>query len=152
MAQDTDTADGLKQIADILAVGKKAPIADLMNFKLVELDRGHAVFEGQPDASVYNPIGSVHGGYAATLLDSACGFATHSMLKPGQGYTTLELKVSYIKGLSDKSGTIRAQAKLRSIGSRVAFADAELHDEAGRLCATATSTLLVFDIPPKRKT
>ncbi len=151
MSQDTKASDERVPIGNIMAIGKKAPIADLMNFKLIELERGHAVFEGQPDASVYNPIGSVHGGYAATLLDSACGFATHSMLKPGQGYTTLELKVSYLKGLSDKSGTIRAQAKLRSIGSRVAFADAELHDEAGRLCATATSTLLVFDIPSKPK-
>ena len=105
------------------------------------------MFEGNPDRSVYNPIGSVHGGYAATLLDSACGIAVHSQLGVGQGYTTLELKVAYHRGLTDQSGRIRAEGRVVSMGRRVAFAEATLHDGDGRLCASATSTLLVFDRP-----
>mgnify|MGYP003526798211 FL=1 len=98
----------------------------------------------------YNPLGAVHGGYAATLLDSACGIATHSSLGPSRGHTTLELKVSYLRGLSEDSGTVRATGRVVSVGRRVAFAEATLHDGAGRLCATASSTLLVFDVEPGR--
>ncbi|HEX7767870.1 MAG TPA: PaaI family thioesterase, partial [Nitrospira sp.] len=93
-------ADGLDQLRAMLAEGRQPPIGETLAFSLVEVDRGHAVFEGTPDISVYNPIGSVHGGYAATLLDSACGVAVHSQLRADQGYTTLELKVSYLRGLS----------------------------------------------------
>src|SRR3546814_1530117 len=89
-------------------------------------------------------IRSVHGGYAATLLDSACGVAVHSRLSADQAYTTLELKISYIRGLSSDSGTVRAVGRVTAVGRRVAFAEATLHDGAGRLCATATSTLLIF--------
>jgi uncharacterized protein (TIGR00369 family) len=113
---------------------------------LVEIERGHAVFQGTPDRSVYNPLGAVHGGYAATLLDSACGIAVHSQLGPRRGHTTLELKISYLRGLTEASGPVRAVGRVTSMGRRVAFAEASLHDGAGRLCATATSTLLVFDV------
>lgn len=117
-----------------------------LGFTLVEVERGRVVFEGTPDPSHFNPLGAVHGGYAATLLDSACGIAVHSALGPKRGHTTLELKVSYLRGLSDTSGTVRATGRVVSVGRRVAFAEATLHDGAGKLCATATSTLLVFDI------
>ncbi|HEX7858684.1 MAG TPA: PaaI family thioesterase [Sphingobium sp.] len=140
-------ADGLDQLRAMLAEGRQPPIGETLAFSLVEVDRGHAVFEGTPDISVYNPIGSVHGGYAATLLDSACGVAVHSSLTVDQRYTTLELKVSYLRGLSDASGTVRAVGRVTSMGRRVAFAEATLHDGEGRLCATATSTLLVFEHP-----
>jgi len=139
--------DGLAQLQAMLASGRRPPIGETMNFDLVEIERGRAVFEGTPDRSVYNPIGSVHGGYAATLLDSACGIAVHSHLDAGQGYTTLELKVAYHRGLSDRSGRVRAAGRVVSIGRRVAFAEATLHDGEGRLCASATSTLLVFAMP-----
>ncbi len=139
--------DGLAQLQAMLASGRRPPIGETMNFDLVEIERGRAVFEGTPDRSVYNPIGSVHGGYAATLLDSACGIAVHSHLEAGQGYTTLELKVAYHRGLSDRSGRVRAAGRVVSIGRRVAFAEATLHDGEGRLCASATSTLLVFAMP-----
>jgi uncharacterized protein (TIGR00369 family) len=138
--------DGLQQIRAMLSSNRKAPMGETLGFELVEIDRGHAVFEGTPDRSVYNPLGSVHGGYAATLLDSACGIAIHSQLGTGRGHTTLELKVSYLRGLSDASGTVRAVGRVTSMGRRVAFAEATLHDGAGRLCATATSTFLVFDL------
>ncbi|RVU12584.1 PaaI family thioesterase [Methylobacterium oryzihabitans] len=137
--------DGLRQLRAMLEAGHRAPMGETLAFALVEIDRGHAVFEGRPDRSVYNPLGTVHGGYAATLLDSACGVAVHSLLNDGQGYTTLELKVSYVRALTGTSGTVRAAGRITSMGRRVAFAEATLHDEAGRLCATASSTLLVFE-------
>jgi uncharacterized protein (TIGR00369 family) len=139
-------ADGLQQLQAMLAGGLKAPMGEKLGFKLVELAHGRVVFEGRPDRAVYNPLGYVHGGYAATLLDSACGMAVHSRLGPNRGHTTLELKVSYLRSLSDRSGTVRATGKAISVGRRVAFAEATLHDGDGRLCGTATSTLLVFDI------
>ena len=137
--------DGLAQILAMQASGGKAPLVEKLGLELVEVERGHAVFEGSPDRSVYNPLGSVHGGYAATLLDSACGIAVHTQLGPGRGHTTLELKVSYLRGMTDRSGRVRAVGRVTSMGQRVAFAEATLHDGAGQLCATATSTLLVFD-------
>jgi uncharacterized protein (TIGR00369 family) len=86
--------DRLGQLRALLAAGAQAPIAETMGFGLIEIDAGLAIFEGEPDRWVYNPIGSVHGGYAASVVDSACGCAVHSRLTADQGYTTLELKVS----------------------------------------------------------
>ena len=126
----------------------RQPMGEKLGFALVEFEPGHVVFEGAPDRSVYNPLGSVHGGYAATLLDSACGLAVQSQLGAGRGHTTLELKVSYIRGLSERSGTVRSTGRVITLGRRVAFAEAMLHDGNGRLCATATSTLLLIDIEP----
>ena len=138
--------DGSEQIRAMMSSSRKAPMIEKLGLELVKVERGHAVFEGRPDRSVYNPLDGVHGGYAATLLDSACGIAVHSQLGPRRGHTTLELKISYLRGLTEKSGTVRAVGRVTSMGRRVAFAEATLHDAAGQLCATATSTLLVFDI------
>jgi len=140
--------DGLGQMKALLTAGIQPPIAVTMGFALVEIEPGLAVFEGEPGHSVFNPIGSVHGGYAATLLDSACGCAVHSRLAATQGYTTLELKVMYHRPLGDMSGRVRAEGRLLSFGRRAAFAEGKLLDAQGRLCASATSTLLVFDRPP----
>lgn len=140
--------DGLQQLSAMLAGDLKAPIGDKLGFRLIEAERGRVVFEATPDPSVYNPFGAVHGGYTATLLDSACGIAVHSQLDANRGHTTLELKVSYLRGLDSRSGTVRATGRTLSVGRRVAFAEATLHDGDGRLCATATSTLLVFDLHP----
>lgn len=148
---DKNPPDGLEQIRAMIAADRKAPMIKKLDLRLVEVERGHAVFEGRPDRSVYNPFGSVHGGYAATMLDTACGIAVHSQLGPNRGHTTLELKVSFIRGLDDRSGTVRATGLAVSVGRRVAFAEATLHDGDGRLCATATSTLLVFDIEPDKR-
>lgn len=141
----SDAPDGLQQLQAMLAGKLRAPMAEKLGFDLVELERGRVVFEGKPDRSVYNPLGSVHGGYASTLLDSACGIAVHSTLGPNRGHTSLDLKVSFVRGLNEQSGTVRATGTVISVGRRVAFAEATLHDAQGRLCATATSTLLVFD-------
>jgi uncharacterized protein (TIGR00369 family) len=119
-------------------------IAHLLEFKPVVAEEGFVVFEGHPTKSVYNPIGTVHGGYAATLLDSAMGCAVHTMMKAGQGYTTLELKVAYHRAMSDTSGPVRAEGKVLSLGRRAAFAEGRLLDKDGKLCATATTTCLVF--------
>lgn len=143
---DNKALDGLQQIRAMIESGRGAPMVEKLGVKLAEVERGHAVFVGTPDRSVYNPLGVVHGGYAATLLDSACGIAVHTQLGPGRGHSTLELKVSYLRGLTADSGTVRAVGRVTSLGRRVAFAEATLHDGAGRLCATATSTLLVFDV------
>lgn len=141
---NTAKLTGLQQLQAIMAADTPPPINTKMGIALVELEEGRVVFEGTPDRSVYNPIGSVHGGYAATLLDSACGCAVHSRLGADQRYTTLELKVAYHRALSEASGVVRAEGRIVSIGRRTAFAEARLTDGEGRLCATATSTLLVF--------
>jgi uncharacterized protein (TIGR00369 family) len=120
-------------------------IGKTLGFTVVEIEEGRVVFGGHPDESVYNPIGTVHGGYAATLLDSAVGCAVHSVLKAGQGYTTLELKVAYHRALTKDTGPVQAEGKVIQAGRRAAFAEGRLTDAQGRLYATATSTLLVFD-------
>jgi uncharacterized protein (TIGR00369 family) len=136
---------GLQQLQTLIRRGWKGGIGESLGFRLVDVSEGRAVFEGEPGPSVYNPIGSVHGGYAATLLDSACGCATHSRLSASQAYTTLELKVAYHKGMTDQTGRVFAEGRVVSIGRRVAFAEATLKDAKGGLYASATSTLLVFD-------
>lgn len=146
MSDHSTAPDGLDQLKSMIAGGVRAPLGDKLGFALVDVERGTAILEGKPDRTHYNPIGSVHGGYAATLLDSACGLSVHSTLGPNRGHTTLELKVSYIRGLTDRSGTVRATGRVVSVGRRVAYAEATLHDGDGKLCCTATSTLLVFDV------
>lgn len=141
---ETDLA-GLEQLRVLMASGKRPGIAESLDFDLTEIDVGMAVFEGTPGHHAYNPIGMVHGGYAATLLDSACGCAVHASLKAGQAYTTLELKVAYHKALTSQTGALRAEGRVVSIGRRVAFAEAKLVDATGRLYASATSTLLVIE-------
>ena len=136
---------GLQQLQALMASGKRPGIAESLDFSLTEVDMGMAVFEGTPGLHAYNPIGMVHGGYAATLLDSACGCAVHSSLKAKQSYTTLELKVAYHKAMTSQTGPLRAEGRVLSIGRRVAFAEARLVDAAGRLHASATSTLLVIE-------
>lgn len=141
---DLPHLDGHDQLATMIATDQSPPINETLGFELVELERGRVVFAGSPSRNVYNPIGSVHGGYAATLLDSACGCAVHSSLPAGHGYTTLELKIAYHRALTDTSGPVRAEGKVVSLGRRVGFSEARLLDAEGRLCASATSTLLIF--------
>jgi uncharacterized protein (TIGR00369 family) len=110
-------------------------------------DAGTVVFHSVPGFRHYNPIGSVHGGYAAILLDSAMGLAVHTMLPPGTGYTTLEFKISFIRGMSKDSGTVRTEGKTLNVGRRAATAEARITDTKGRLLAHATTTCLVFELP-----
>jgi uncharacterized protein (TIGR00369 family) len=122
------------------------PIAALMRFDLVEAGVGRAVFEGRPDESLYNPIGTVHGGLVCTLLDSAVGCAVQTTLPKGQGYTSVEIKVNYLRPVVAQSGTLRCVGTVTKPGSRIAFAEGVVTDEAGRVVATASSTLLVFPV------
>ncbi|MFD1554159.1 PaaI family thioesterase [Paraburkholderia silviterrae] len=136
---------GLEQLQRMLASGRIAPIGETLGFNLAEVEEGRVVFEGVPGLHAYNPIGTVHGGYAATLLDSACGCAAHSRLAAHQAYTTLELKVAYHRPMTASTGPVRAEGRVLSIGRRAAFTEATITDAAGKLYASATSTLLVFE-------
>ena len=120
-------------------------IGHTLGFRAVEVEEGRVVFSGAPGPEVYNPIGTVHGGYAATLLDSACGCACHTRLAPGQGYTTLEIKVAYHRPIISGTGEVFAEGVVTHMGRRAAYAEATLKDAAGKLLASATSTLMVFE-------
>ena len=141
----TSPPSGLEQMRALMTGHVRAAIGETLDFSLVEVEDGAVVFEAVPSRRVYNPIGTVHGGFAATLLDSACGCAVHTKLSAGQGYTTLELKVAYHKAMTAETGRVRAEGRVVTFGRRAAFAEARLIDDAGRLYASATSTLLVFD-------
>jgi uncharacterized protein (TIGR00369 family) len=108
---------------------------------------GMVVFHSIPGFRHYNPIGSVHGGYAATLLDSAMGLAVHTALPAGTGYTTLEFKISFIRGMTEDTGVVRTEGRTMNVGRRAATAEARITDAKGRLLAHATTTCLVFEIP-----
>jgi uncharacterized protein (TIGR00369 family) len=136
---------GLEQLRALIASGKRPGIAESLDFQLAEVGEGTAVFVGTPGQHAYNPIGMVHGGYAATLLDSACGCAVHTRLSARQTYTTLELKVAYHKAITDTTGPLRSEGRVVSLGRRVAFSEARLVDGAGKLYASATSTLLIIE-------
>lgn len=121
------------------------PMARTLGYRLVEVGEGLAVFEGEPSAAVLNPMGTVHGGWAATVLDSCVACAVHSTLKPGQAYTTLELKVAYHRALTPEVGTVRAEGRVLTVGRRAGFAEGKLIGPDGRLYASATSTCVIMD-------
>ena len=123
------------------------PIARLMQFDILELAEGRVVFGCTLDESVYNPLGVVHGRPVCTLLDTVAGCAVHSTLPQGLGYTSIELKVNYLRAVRADSGPLTAVGTVLKPGRRVAFADGQVLDAAGRLVATASSSLLVFPLP-----
>lgn len=123
-----------------------APISETLDFFLAEVEPGRIVFQGNPRAAFYNPIGSVHGGWSATLLDSCVGCAIHSMLPAGKGYTTVELKVNFVRAVMPDSGPLRAEGRIINLGSRIGTAEGRLTDASGRLYAHATTTCLIFDM------
>jgi uncharacterized protein (TIGR00369 family) len=125
------------------------PITDTLDFTLVEVDYGRAIFQGRPLERHYNPLGTVHGGWFATLLDSAVGCAVHTAMPVGKTYTTLELKVNMLRALTKKVELVRAEGKIIHVGGQVATAEARLVDAAGKLYAHATTTCLVFDLPSR---
>ena len=125
------------------------PIMQLIGFRLAEVESGRAVFESVPEFKHYNPLGTVHGGYAATLLDSCMGCSVHTTLPKGVGYTTLEFKVNLVRAITADTGPVRAEGKVVNGGRRVATAEGRLTDIQGRLLAHATTTCLVFELPAK---
>ena len=122
------------------------PIAELLGFALASVAEGEAVFRGTPGRRHYNPLGTVHGGYAATLLDSALGCAVHSTLAPGEIYTTLEFKVHLVRAMTEHSGEVLAKGAVVHRGRRTATAEAKLVDEASKLYAHGTTTCMIIDI------
>jgi uncharacterized protein (TIGR00369 family) len=110
-------------------------------------EAGIVVFRSIPGFRHYNPMGSVHGGYAATLLDTAMGLAVHSALPAGSGFTTLEFKISFIRSMTKDTGPVRTEGRTMNVGRRAATAEARITDAKGRLLAHATTTCLVFEIP-----
>jgi uncharacterized protein (TIGR00369 family) len=122
------------------------PIFNLMNMRPVAAEVGKVTFTCDPDESHYNPIGTVHGGLVCTLLDSVLGCAVQTTLPKSQGYTSLEIKVSYLRPVMADTGQLTAVGIVSKPGSRAAFADGTVHDSNGKLMATASSTLLVFPL------
>ena len=120
------------------------PIAYTLDYALLEVEQGRAVFGFKPAEIHYNPIGMVHGGIPCTLLDSAMGCAVHSTLPTGVGYTTLELKVNIVKAIGKDTGFLRAEGKLIHAGRSTAVAEGRLVDEAGKLYAHATTTCMIL--------
>ena len=121
------------------------PIAELMGFTLVSVDDGHAVFRGEPGEQHLNPIGTVHAGFAATLLDSAMGCAVHTTLPAGVGYTTLELSANLVRGITPATGAVLCEGTVIHAGRRTATAEARLTaEDGGALLAHAKTTCMIL--------
>jgi uncharacterized protein (TIGR00369 family) len=137
---------GLQVLEAMLAGELPAPpIGATLDFLPIEVAYGHAVFQGRPGLQHYNPLGSVHGGWFAALLDSALGCAVHTTLPCGKGYTTAELKINIVRPLTDKVPLVRATGNVIHLGSRMATADGRLTGPDGRLYAHASTTCFIFD-------
>lgn len=141
-------ASGLEFLQGIMD-GQVPPalMGETLDFLPVEAEAGRVVFQGRPSKKHYNPLGSVHGGFFCTLLDSALGCAVHSVLPKGTGYTTVEIKVNLTRAMTDKSGLVRAEAKVIQVGSRIGIAEGRIYDAEGKLYAHATTTCLIFPLP-----
>jgi uncharacterized protein (TIGR00369 family) len=137
--------DGLSFLKAIIA-GKlpNPPISELLGFHLVEAEKGRVVFEGLPEFRHYNPIGTVHGGFAATLLDSAMACAIFTTMDKGESWTTLDLKINFVRPLTKETGPVRAEGRVIHRGRTVATSEGDLKDRAGKLYAHATTTCMIF--------
>lgn len=139
---------GLEVMHKMLAGELPYPhIADTLDFGLVEVAHGKAVFQGVPQLKHYNPLGSVHGGWYATLLDSALGCAVHTTMPAGMAYTTAELSVNIVRAASARSGPLRAIGQVVHSGRQLATAEARIVGADGKLYAHGTTTCLVFPVP-----
>ena len=124
-----------------------AEIAKTLDFSLLEISEGRAVFQGAPGPTHRNPMGGIHGGWYATLLDSALGCAVHTLMPAGRGYTTAELSVNIVRAIGAKAPRVRAEGKVIHCGRQLATAEARLFGPDGTLYAHASTTCLVFDLP-----
>ena len=140
---DTQTS-GLDFIRSLMGADPPLPLMRALGFRMVEAEEGRVVFELTPTHDVYNPIGSVHGGVLATLCDSAAGCAVNTALPAGVGYTSLEIKVNFLRKVTVDTGVLRCEGTVVSVGSRTAMASAQVTDSEGRLVAHATTTCLVM--------
>jgi uncharacterized protein (TIGR00369 family) len=144
-AETVQSYDGLSFLRAMVA-GKvpQPPMCATLGFYLAEVAEGRAVFEGVPEFRHYNPIGTVHGGFAASLLDSALGCAIFSTMAKGETWTTLEMKFNLVRPLTKDTGAVRAEGRIIHRGRTVATSDGTLKDHAGKLYAHATTTCMVF--------
>jgi uncharacterized protein (TIGR00369 family) len=137
--------DGLGFLRAIIAgTLPQAPICETIGFRLVEAENGRAMWEGAPEFRHYNPLGTVHAGFAATLLDSAVYCAIHSTLARGELATTLELKLNLVRALTKDAGRMRAEGRVIHRGRTIATSEGMLRDSAGKLFAHATTTCIIF--------
>lgn len=120
------------------------PIGELVRMRVVDVDNGRIAFTCTPDSSMYNPLGVVHGGMVCTLLDTVAGCALHTTLPEGVGYTSVEIKVNYLKAVTAARGPLTAVGMVVKAGSRIGFTEGKVTDASGALVATASSTLLIF--------
>jgi uncharacterized protein (TIGR00369 family) len=140
---------GLDVLRDMIAGALPAPpISRAFDFILVHVDPGVAVFQGRPSADFLNPLGGLHGGWYATLLDSCVGCAVHTLVPAGRGYTTLELKLNLVRAVPLDVPLVRAEGRVVHPGRQVATAEGRLVGADGKLYAHATTTCLLFDLPP----
>ncbi|MDF2367526.1 PaaI family thioesterase [Sneathiella sp.] len=135
---------GLEQLQAVIDAGTPPAIGRTMEFDLSEISFGKAIFTGYPGEKHLNPIGTVHGGYAATLLDSALGCAIHTVLEPGERYTTVDLNVKYLRAMLPGMGKVTATAEVVHKGRKIATSEARLIGEDGKLYATGNTTCAIY--------
>jgi uncharacterized protein (TIGR00369 family) len=148
---DRDVATGISGIEFLTRLRDQGlpapPFAEVTDIWIAEIAPGRVVFEAMPSARFYNPLGTVHGGWISTLLDSAMGCAVHSMMKAGQAYTTVDLSVSFVRPVMEKTGKLRCEGTTLHVGGRVATASGKVWDQAGTLIAHGSETCMVMNIP-----
>ncbi len=135
---------GLELLARMVEADHRPGMGKTLGIRLAEAEDGRVLLEAEPDIKVYNPMGTVHGGFAATMLDFACGYAVLSKLAAGQSFTTIELKIAYHRAITRETGLLRAEGKVITAGRRVAFTEARLFDASGKIHASATSSLMIL--------
>jgi uncharacterized protein (TIGR00369 family) len=139
------TMSGLQLLTGILEGRLPAPpIQQALDFRLVHAERGQVAFAGHPKFEYYNPLGTVHGGFTAALLDSCMSCAVHSTLEAGFSYATVEIKINYVRAITSETGEVRAEGKVVHAGKRIATAEGRLIDSAGKLYAHGTTTCLIL--------
>ena len=145
LPENLNDLNGLQQLKLAFQDGaKKAPIGETLDFGMIEMEKGKVVFKGYPAENHMNPIGTIHGGYAATLLDSALGCSIHTMLEPGERYTTVDLNVKYIRAMRPGMGPVFCTGVVVHKGRKIATADAKIVDEDGKLYAHGSTTCVIL--------
>jgi uncharacterized protein (TIGR00369 family) len=153
-----DGSIGPQQIASKLAgldflkglregVHPAPPFAAATDIWMAAVESGRVVFEASPSSRFYNPLGTVHGGWISTLLDSAMGCAVHSVLRPGLAYTTVDMTITFVRPVFEKTGKLRCEGKIIHVGGRIATAEGRVLDQAGTLIAHGSETCMVISIP-----
>jgi uncharacterized protein (TIGR00369 family) len=146
-ATEVRAMSGLEYLRHALEQGlRPPPICALLDFRSVRFEHGLAVLEAMPAEFHYNMLGTVHGGFAATLLDSALGGAVHSTLPPGFGYATVDLQVKFVRPMTAETGLVTCEGRVINVGARIGMADARLTDAKGKLYAHGTATCMILPL------